>query len=85
MLCGMWDLKSLSDQILALCIERWSLNHWTAREVPEITFFFFLTKDLSWSTYISISQVFKYYLEGLHFHQHGTSLVAQLVKNLPAM
>ena len=32
---GMWDLSSLTrDQIHTPCIGRWSLNHWTAREVP---------------------------------------------------
>ena len=32
---GMWDLSYLTrDRIPIPCIERWSLNHWTAREVP---------------------------------------------------
>ena len=31
---GMWDLSSLTgDQTCTPCIERWSLNHWTTREV----------------------------------------------------
>ena len=31
---GMWDLSSLiRDQTCTPCIERWSLNHWTTREV----------------------------------------------------
>ena len=32
---GMWDLSYLTwDQTCTPCIGRWSLNHWTAREVP---------------------------------------------------
>ena len=32
---GMWDLSSLTrDGTRIPCIGRWSLNHWTAREVP---------------------------------------------------
>ena len=35
---GLWDLSSLiRDQTRAPCtlaVEAWSLNHWTAREVP---------------------------------------------------
>ena len=32
---AMWDLSSLSrDQTHTPCIGRWSLHHWTAREVP---------------------------------------------------
>ena len=32
---GMWDLSSLTrDQTRTPCIGRWSLNHWTTREVP---------------------------------------------------
>ena len=32
---GMWDLGYLSrDQTRTPCIGRWSLNHWTSREVP---------------------------------------------------
>ena len=32
---GMWDLSSLTrDQTCTPCIGRWSLNHWTTREVP---------------------------------------------------
>ena len=32
---GMWDLSSPTrNQTLTPCIERRSLNHWTAREVP---------------------------------------------------
>ena len=31
----MWDLSSPTrDQTHAPCIEVWSLNHWTTREVP---------------------------------------------------
>ena len=34
-LCGMWDLSSLtSDQTCAPVVEVWCLNHWTNREVP---------------------------------------------------
>ena len=37
-LWGMWDLSSLTrDRTCILCIGRWSLNHWTAREVPITT------------------------------------------------
>ena len=32
---GMWDLSSMTrDQMCTPCMERRSLNHWTAREVP---------------------------------------------------
>ena len=32
---GVWDLSSLTkDQTGVPCIARWSLNHWTTREVP---------------------------------------------------
>ena len=35
---GMCDLGSLTkDRTCTLCIGRWSLNHWTAREVPITT------------------------------------------------
>ena len=35
MLRGMWDLSSPTrDRTCALALEAWSLNHWTAREVP---------------------------------------------------
>ena len=34
---GMWDLTSLTrNWIRTPCIGRWSLNHWTAREVPSL-------------------------------------------------
>ena len=34
---GVWDLSSLTrDQVCVPCIGRWSLNHWTASEVPKI-------------------------------------------------
>ena len=33
---GMWDLSSLTrDWTYTHCIGRWSLNHWTAKEVPK--------------------------------------------------
>ena len=36
---GMWDLSSPTrDRTRTLCIGRLRLNHWTAREVPEIAF-----------------------------------------------
>ena len=36
---GMRDLSSLTrDLTSTLCIGRWSLNHWTAREVPILAF-----------------------------------------------
>ena len=36
-LWGMWDLRSpIRDQTHTLCIGRWSLNHWTTREVPKL-------------------------------------------------
>ena len=35
MLCGVWDLSSLTrDQTHIPCIGRWTLNHWTTRLVP---------------------------------------------------
>ena len=35
---GMWDLSSLTrDRTHILCIARWILNHWTTREVLEIS------------------------------------------------
>ena len=41
-LCGMWNLRSMWDlssptrgRTWVPCIGRWSLNHWTAGEVPE--------------------------------------------------
>ena len=41
-LWGMWDLSSLTrDQTHTPCIGRWSLNHWTDREVPHLLFFWF--------------------------------------------
>ena len=34
---GMWNLGSPTrDWIFTPCIERWSLNHWTTREVPVV-------------------------------------------------
>ena len=39
---GMWDLSSPTrDQTCIPCIARWILNHWTTREVPYTTIFFF--------------------------------------------
>ena len=36
LLQGMWNLGSLTrDQTYIPCIERWILNHWTTREVPQ--------------------------------------------------
>ena len=38
---GMWDLSSPTrDQIkpMPTAVEAWSLNHWTAREVPSFPF-----------------------------------------------
>ena len=32
--CGMWDLSFLA-RIRTPALEAWSLNHWTARKVPE--------------------------------------------------
>ena len=33
---SMWNLSSLTrDQTHTLCVERWSLNHWTVGEVPQ--------------------------------------------------
>ena len=46
MLCGMWDLSSLTrDRTCTPALEVQSLNHWTSRDIPEITFssYFFLT------------------------------------------
>lgn len=38
-LCGVWDLSSLiKDQTCVLCIERWILNCWIAREVSVLAF-----------------------------------------------
>ena len=35
--CGMWDLSSpTKDRTQAPCLEAWSLNHWTAREAPQL-------------------------------------------------
>ena len=31
---GMWDLSSLGIEPVPPAMEAWSLNHWTAREVP---------------------------------------------------
>ena len=37
---GMWDLSSLTrDQTFIPCVGRWSLNHWTTREVPMYTIY----------------------------------------------
>ena len=37
--CSMWDLSSPPVlKPLPPAVEAWSLNHWTAREVPEIRF-----------------------------------------------
>ena len=30
----MWDLSSPTRELVPLAVEAWSLNHWTAREVP---------------------------------------------------
>ena len=36
----LWDLSSSTrDRTHIPCIERWSLNHWTARQVPDYTHF----------------------------------------------
>ena len=73
----MWDLSSQTrDWTHSLCIGMWSLNHWTAREVPEAkgTRERFLGKaalGLGFDVCI-----------GIYF---CVSLVAQMVKNLPAM
>ena len=41
---GMWDLSSLTrDRTHTPCTGRWSLNHWTAREVPVPLCFFSIT------------------------------------------
>ena len=33
--CGMWDLSSpIRDRTRPPAVEVWSLNHWTARQVP---------------------------------------------------
>ena len=38
---GMWDLSSPTrDRTCTPCIGRWSLNHWTTREVPGVHVFF---------------------------------------------
>ena len=38
----MWDLSSLTGyQTSVLGIGRWILNHWTAREVPNLSFIYF--------------------------------------------
>ena len=35
--CGMWDPSSATgDWTHAFCSNAWSLNHWTAREVPDL-------------------------------------------------
>ena len=40
---GMWGLSSLTrDGTHTSCIGRWSLNHWTAREVPRLILWFFM-------------------------------------------
>lgn len=45
--CSIWDLISLTRHRTHIpCIRRWSLNHWTAREVPQKRF-------LSWLTFMS--------------------------------
>ena len=37
---GIWDLSSLTrDQTYVLCIARWILNYWTARQVLEMPLF----------------------------------------------
>ena len=37
---GIWDLSSpTSDQSSTPCIRKWSLNHWTIREVPGFVLF----------------------------------------------
>ena len=44
---GMWDLNSLTrDWTQIPCVGRWSVNHWTTREVPSLFlyFLFFLIK-----------------------------------------
>ena len=58
---GMWDLSSPTrDQTYNACIGRWSLDHWTAREIPyhlilyfSLFWFLFLctgSSELSWYT-----------------------------------
>ena len=38
---SMWDLSSPTrDQTCTPCIERWSLNHWTTREIPKSIVFY---------------------------------------------
>ena len=40
---GQWDHSSLTrDRTHTLCVGRWSLNHWTAREVPDSVKFRFI-------------------------------------------
>ena len=38
---GMWNLSSLTrGRSCTPCIGRWSVNYWTSREVPKITFIY---------------------------------------------
>ena len=47
---GMWNPSSwIRDQTRAACIRRWTLNHWTTREVPSSLLF-------SWIENVSVKR-----------------------------
>ena len=53
---GMWDLSSPTrNQICTLCIGRWTLDHWTSKEVPGLTFiilFLLVNLDFVYSLFL---------------------------------
>ena len=88
--CGMRDLSSQTrDQPHAPSVEAWSLNHWTAKEVPWGSVIF------KTRSYIELQFGFwRKHLYGEEFQDLNNlnwwkprqdSLVAQLVNNPPAM
>ena len=57
---GMWDLSSLTrDQTCTLCIGRWSLNHWTTKEVPKSILFFKKISKFDGLSYTISSELFQ--------------------------
>ena len=61
---GMWDLSSPTrDQTGTLCIRRWSLNHWTARERANPPFFLTIGPYCNWvQKFIDMDSVRTLYL-----------------------
>ena len=75
-----WDLSSPTrDQTHTLCIGRWSLNQWTAREVPSVSSFVDLSPAPSKAlrtlvTLLLLVTLYKPLWSHFFFHSHHPSL-----------